>query len=847
MTRIFLPGCALLSCALLGLVGCGAPDAIHVLSGPDITVEVRESPYGLTVRDGTGRVVLASRDGGDGFAPLGFAAGAVDWQPGLLPGYYQFAFTPSAWHRAGHVTAVEQSSSRLTVVLAEDGSGGRPIRVVHELRAGALRVQAELADVDSAGGARPRAWQAAFASPSEEAFLGFGERFNRTNQRGVDVFSFAEEGGLGGSEAEHTRTQFPSGEAQTYFPVPFFISTQGYGFWLDTTWRSEFNLATTDPEAFRAWHIGPKLAFEIYVPKASDPRPFPQQLVDKFTETTGRPMLPPPWAFGPRRRMNRGALVNGVSELQAMRQEDLAITALDDAVHFLPGGSHIGNESALSAWTAAARSLGYRVNGYYNSLFQKADSKLQSIVDEGLAAKRFLRDGSGTPSEVFLISGSPVTVYQLDFTDPQAVSWYQGMFKWALDLGYSGWMYDFGEYVQPQTLSASGMSGEELHNLYPLLYDKAVHDVMEAGAKKGDWLAFARAGYTGSSQYIPMFWSGDPTASFDEAVGLPAMVRAGINLGLSGVPHWGSDIGGFKCVPEGSAKADGELLARWIELGAMSSNMQDQDACALNPDGGRKASIWSSADAKEAWRTYARLHTRLFPYLYALAQEATRSGMPTMRHMLLEHPDRTDLASVEDAFYLGPALLVAPVVHRAERQRTVDLPAGLYLDWRDQKLLEGGRRVSLDAPLDKLPLLLRDGHLVPLLDPRIDTLDDGDHSGAPAGVDVTGPKEVADVYDVVGLLSLRTGHASFVLADGAKLAAELTGRVDLTKLRTARGEADLASCGDCYLDAPPSSGARRLRISLASGSGTFGGLSLSALSLKTSRRIRWDLYLVENN
>lgn len=284
------------------------------------------------------------------------------------------------------------------------------------------------------------------------------------------------------------------------------------------------------------------LAFEVYLPHGDDARPFPQQLVDRFTAATGRPMVPPAWTFGPRRRINRGAMVGGVPEFQAMRQEDLAITALDDALHFLPGGSHIGNEPAVRSFITSARALGYRVNGYYNSLFARDDTQLQSLVEEGLAAGHFLRDRTGAPSEVFLISGRPLVVYQLDFTSPRAVSFYQRTFNWATELGYSGWMYDFGEYVQPNTLSASGMSGEELHNLYPVLYDKAVHEAMEASPRKGDWLAFARAGYTGSWRYVPMFWSGDPGASFDNAIGLPAMVRAGINLGLSGAPHWGSDL-----------------------------------------------------------------------------------------------------------------------------------------------------------------------------------------------------------------------------------------------------------------------------------------------------------------
>src|SRR5262249_59961770 len=107
--------------------------------------------------------------------------------------------------------------------------------------------------------------------------------------------------------------------------------------------------------------------------------------------------------------------------------------------------------------------------------------------------------------------------------------------------------------------------------------------------------------------------------------------------------------------------ADGELLTRWIEFGAVSPNMHDENAC-VGGDASKKASIWSSPDAMAAWREYALLHTRLLPYFVALDVEAHATGAPMMRHVFLEHPDRADWADVDDAFYLGPALLAAPVV-----------------------------------------------------------------------------------------------------------------------------------------------------------------------------------------
>ncbi len=816
--------------------GSDLPDS-WTLTADGITVEVTRSPYGVAVLDADGTEVLRSLDAprGEGWAPLAWTTGETIWRAGgITKGHYGFGTRFDPWREGWLVVEATERPGGLELVLREDGRGDERLVVDHSVTDSTLRVEARV------DGAEPRAVSAAFATPADEAFLGFGERFNRTDQRGVSVYSWAEEGGVGTGEGDPAGpgNPAPNGEAMTYYPVPFFVSTRRYAFWLDSTWRNTYDLATEHDDAWRVWHIGPSLAYEVYVPIPGDERPWPYHLVDLFTARTGRPMIPPAWTFGPRRRIGRNDMALGVPEIQAMRDEDLAITAVDDAVHFLPAGSHVGREDDLRAWVAEARGLGYRVCGYYNSLLaDTADNPLRAEVDRGLDNGWFLMDPRGGPSVVELISGSYLPVLQVDFTSEEATEWYQSMFDWALDLGYSGWMYDFGEYVQPRSVGANGMTGEELHNLYPVLYDRAVHEVMESGPQAGDWLAFARAGYTGSSQWVPIVWSGDPAASFEDSDGLPSMVRAAVNMGVSGVPHWGGDIGGFHCASDGGAAADGELLARWIQQGSMTSCMMDQSACSFNIDGVDKATIWDAPEALESWRVYGRLHTRLFPYLWSLAHEANATGAPVVRHVFFEHPDRPDLAGADDVHYLGPAILVAPVVERGARDKTVTLPEGRYVDWRDGTLVEGGREVTLAAPLEQMPLLLRDGYLVPLLDPTIDTLSEEDHA------EVVGPADVADVYDVAGVLSTDSGEARFELADGGTLAATLDGAFAAPALTEAADAAELSTCTPgCYLTEDLGAGVTRVRITHDGGTLDAGGLHLAS---DTGRRARWDLYLVE--
>ena len=831
---------------LFALLACApaTPDS-WTLSAPGVVVEVGRDSFSLTFADEDGRALLSTLDDADGYANMAYAEGTVSWDPIVTQGYTELTTRLGAWTAGWVVRTAAPVGDALVLDLAlpadVDERGhlapeAVQLHVAVSVRAGAARVEAW------ADGADPRAWSVGFPSDADERFIGFGERFNRTDQRGVSVYSWAEEGGIGTGEGDLAGPDnpFPNGEAMTYYPVPFFVSTEGYGFWLDSTWYNAFELATERDDAWRVWHLGPKLAFEVYLPTPDDDRPWPLQLIDRFTAATGRPMVPPAWTFGPRRRIGRNdkqILPSGeeVSEIQAHRALDLALTAVDDAVHFLPAGSDVGREAELAAWTASAAALGLRVNGYYNAYLEdEDDNPLQDELQRGKDNGWFLRDADGELSRVWLISGDPVWVVTVDFTSEDATAWYQSMLDRALDLGYSGWMYDFGEYVQADVVTASGLSGEQYHNQFPVDYQRAAFEHLEQTDRAGDWLTFARSGYTGSSQYTPMVWSGDPAASFEDSDGLPSMVRAGVNLGVSGSPFWGGDINGFHCFSDGYAAADEELLIRWIQQGALTPNMQDQDACSAAPDDGRKANIFDDLGAQAAWATYARLHTRLFPYLYALALEAHETGAPLMRSLFLEHPDDADLAAVDDAYYLGPALLVAPVVVRGETQKAVPLPPGRYLDWRDGSVIEGGQEVTLDAPLDELPLLLRDGHLLPLLDGSIDTLSEEDDP------DIVGLGDVAGVLDVVGLLSAEVGAAAWEGADGEALAVRWEGALAPPELDEVADEAALADCDGCYLWEEDDQGAVRLRVS-ASGDVSAGGLSLSAQGLD---RARWDLVLV---
>jgi alpha-D-xyloside xylohydrolase len=240
-----------------------------------------------------------------------------------------------------------------------------------------------------------------------------------------------------------------------------------------------------------------------------------------------------------------------------------------------------------------------------------------------------------------------------------------------------------------------------------------------------------RAAHAGEQQTGCIIWPGDMDASFTRhrekftprdgkevtgVGGLPATVVMGLSLGVSGFPFFGSDTGGYRHSPP-----DDELFIRWTQQTALSSVMQVGDGSSqppwvFTPENGR------TTKTVDVYRTYARLHMRLFPYEWTYAQRIKIDGRPIQRPLGLAHPEMGIHPS--DVYLFGDELLVAPVVTRGERRRDVIAPAGTWIDWSDATpyASDGHAPIAIDAPLEKLPLLMRDGAIVPLLRPTIDTL-----------------------------------------------------------------------------------------------------------------------------
>jgi len=809
-------------------------------------VSLRTDRFGMRVSDSAGAVLLDTLDtipapAGDAaraLGPVGATHRTVTLRQPEVPideGWDRATIVDDPWLHGAVVTRAQVAGDVATLDVRDPARPDVPLRVTVTVGDDEVRVEARVSP-DAVGpvdaGQRPLdRFGQSFVLPADEHFFGLGERYGSVDHRGAKLENWVEEAGFAVSEdtPPGPANPFPNGVGMAHIPVPFVLSSRGYGLWVETSARSGFDLGATSPTAWRVYMDEPVLRYRVLV--HTDPR----EALAHFTRLTGRAHAPAPWVFAPRRRVNHGAMVGGVPEAEALRRRGVPTTMIDDSTHFLPDATQSGREAELRAWNASLHAWGYKSIGYFTPYVSAERPSVSALLAYGRAHDLFVRRTDGTEHNTTIGSNGWQRVATIDLTHPAAVAWWGTLLQTALDLGYDGWMLDFGEFIPYDARMHDGTTGWEAHNAYPVAVQRATWEYLQR-VRRDDFLYFVRSGYTGTQAVTPMVWSGDPSSSFEEARGLPSTVRAGINAGLSGIPFWGSDISGYTCL--NITPADKELYLRWTEFGALSPDMHDEDACE-GGDASMKWTLWSDEETTAVYGRYARLHTRLVPYLHTAATEAEATGLPIMRHPVLTHPRDPAAWAVAHEYWFGPALYVAPVVRRGERQRRHWLPPGVWVDWWTLARVEGGREVTSAAPLDTIPLFQRAGTLVPLLDPRVETL------VADARPDVTSAAEVADVMDVRAVVRAADPRAAATLSDATRFEATATATAPALPAgyASAATEAELATCARCgRVDALATGGVRaRFTTELAArATVSAGGLTLTHVAPR-AMRVRWDV------
>ena len=696
-----------------------------VIEAGELRLFITASPWRMRFEDTNGAEILSESPGsGDGpKGTIGIFPGppaeGSGGQAALSPLEMGEPATPphrdSGWIRATELVSFEMEGEvwHGTVATTDDEW------TIH-VRAVAAG-DGEISISVEAEGGQVQASSVAFESPENERFVGFGERGNSVNQAGSVIENYVAEGPYQDSEYPLINVLVPPQGVRwrpdtSYFPIPWLLSSRGYGVLLDNDELSYYRLGSVTSESWGLEVESQKMQFTVFA------GPTPAAALMRFSATLGRqPNNYAPWFFGPWVQPDRD------SRIDELRDVDVPTSVTATYTHYFPCGSQRGREDAMIARTAARNAAGTAVHTYFNPMICV---DYQPEFDTAEAMGALLKSSSGETYLYDYQTSTTFTVSQFDFSAPQSVAAYQVHTDEAIAHGYEGWMEDFGEYTPLDAVSADGITGTAFHNRYARDYHCGV---AAATAKVTAPLArFARSGWTGSAACSPIVWGGDPTTGFGFD-GLESSIYQALSMGTSGVGIWGSDIGGFFAFNPNYLSA--ELFDRWIAFGALTPIMRSQKD-GINATPFDRPHLWDP-EHLPVWRKYAKLHTQLYPYIQAAAEEYYKTGMPIMRHHLLTNPEDSNAHGRDDQYLFGPNILVAPVISEGALARSLYLPGGDWIEWwrsidydpvsggfvlRQSRIHAGAQELLVDAPRDEIPLFVRAGTVIPLLAPDVYTL-----------------------------------------------------------------------------------------------------------------------------
>jgi alpha-D-xyloside xylohydrolase len=640
------------------------------------SIRARDNRVDLTAQDDRGRgVPIEIQLVAPNIVRLHFGAGAS--RPSRL--LVDDAPSATSWKTEDRADGWSFSTPALSLEIDR-----APFRVRLKDAVGRVRFADEPNDRDIRGGfhhfptghARGLRWLTARLKP-DEALFGLGEHFGALDRRGQAFASW-------------TVDAFGVRSDRAYKNVPFLLSSEGYGVFFDMTAPLYYDLGQASVAAWQATARADHLRAYLIVGDGIAP------IIQAYHRLTGAPGVPPDWSFGFWiSRWGYRSRDEVMTVARRMREERVPC----DVIHIDPywmryhEGHHGDLEWDESAFPdpkgmiAELKALGFKLS-LWESPYVPLDSEMRAEGER----KGFLlmaKDGSGPA----LVHGFAKPSAAVDFTNPAAVEWFKAKNRTLLEMGVAVIKTDFGEDMPDDAVTHDGTPPEQLHNLYPLLYQRAVFEATQD--VHGYGLIWGRSGYAGSQRY-PVHWGGDPGCTFDD---MAASLRGALSWILSGAAFASFDMGGFFGIPTLTDSPSPELYVRWSQMGLLFSHARAHGHRAPREP-------WEYGEpALSIFRRYAQLRYRLLPYLYAAARRAPQ-GIPLARPLVYDHPSDPTTWHIDDEYLLGPDLLVAPMFEPRGR-RHVYLPAGGWYDfWTDQRV-DGARWITYDAELETLPLLDR--------------------------------------------------------------------------------------------------------------------------------------------
>ncbi|MCT0020810.1 alpha-xylosidase [Weissella cibaria] len=505
---------------------------------------------------------------------------------------------------------------------------------------------------------------------------GFGERFGAFVKNGQSIDTINMDGG--------------TGSEQSYKSIPFYMTGKAgvyYGVFVNESQPTSFEVGSEVVDRVSFSTRGESL--EYYVIAGDSPK----AVISKYNKLTGGSALPPEWTFG---LWLSTSFTTDYSEetvmsfIDGMFERDIPVSVFHFDCFWMKGFEWSNMEWDKEQFPDPVGLLqrlhdkGLKVCVWINPYISQKSPLFKIGKEKGYFIKH--TDGSVWQWDLWQPGNAVV-----DFTNPEARAWYQGLLKNLLDMGVDCFKTDFGERIpMHDAVFFNGGNPEGEHNYYTHRYNEAVFELLQQEKDEEEAVVFARSGTVGGQQY-PVHWGGDNLSQFHS---MADSLRGGLSLMSSGYTFWSHDIGGFE------ENASTSIYKRWTQFGLLSSHSRYHGNIEY------RVPWLFDEEAVDVTRKFTQLKLDMMPYIYGQAKESVEAGIPLMRPMYLEFPEDQNTATLDRQYMLGSDVLVAPVM---TEEGDVDyyLPAGKWehiLDGRVVEVTENGRWMTENYDFMSLPL-----------------------------------------------------------------------------------------------------------------------------------------------
>lgn len=547
-----------------------------------------------------------------------------------------------------------------------------------------------------------------FEAQPDERFYGLGERFNALNQRGniMDIRCY-----------EQYKTQ---GE-KTYMPIPFLLSSDGYGLWVNSTRWMQFDLTSSSESE---WILEADVSADgLNLHWFTGDDPF--DIIGQFARETGPVVLPPEWAFGLWMSGNEwNSQQRVMHEVQTSLENDIQPAVIvieawsDETTFYIWNDAEydaVAGDKALSYddFTFPSNGKWYDPKGMIDWLHEQdvkvllwqvpvfkdaPDPHPQHDADRTYfeAQKLGIREADGSLHRLrpFWFRGG----YIWDVTNPQAREWWLNKRAYLLDeMGIDGFKTDGGEHLWGErVVFADGRTGAEVWNEYPQLYSEAYYQFANS---KREAITFSRAGHTGS-QRAPLHWAGDENSTWDA---FRASILAGLSAGISGIPFWGWDLGGFSGdIPSAELYLRSTAMATFCPVMQYHSEFNNHQTPNVDRTPWNIQMRTGDDTVIPIFREFVKVRQKLMTYIWLEAQYSAQTGQPMMRALQL-----IDKNASQYDYLFGRDLLVSPVVEPDAETWSTYLPDGKWRSFWTGEIFDGGQAIATTVPLEKIPVFKR--------------------------------------------------------------------------------------------------------------------------------------------